>query len=299
MRWNVVELAENGRYAKLFRGFLLVMQHESEIGRVVIDEMSCLLLSAEQATLSKPVMVRLAEQGIPIVLCGKNYHPIAITLPYGIHHQSTRLLQQQINTTTPLKKRLWQQLVKTKIEQQRQTLTNCCPYNQTAAKQLERLATKVRSGDPENREAQASRLYWQALMGEGFRRQHSGGDFINSALNYGYTIMRAACARMTVAAGLNPALGLHHSNQNNPFCLIDDLMEIYRPLVDRTVYGLDSTSDTLAPEHKRALARLLQLSVLSGGKMTTINSSMQFLAFSLISSYEKKEASLQLPVFPE
>ena len=294
MRWNVVELAENGRYAKLHRGFLVVMQGEQELGQVIIDEMNCLLLTAEQSSLSKPLMVRLAEHGIPIVVCGKNYHPISITLPYSAHHQSTRILQLQISASTPLRKRLWQSLVKTKIDHQRQALQWCHPEKTRALRQLDRLSKKVRSGDPDNLEAQASRVYWQSLMGTDFRRQHDGNDSINTALNYGYTIMRAGCARAIVAAGLLPAIGVHHSNQGNAFCLADDLMEVYRPLVDFTVFNLESQKE-LSSETKRKLARLLQTDILFNEKNTTVSTSMQAIAFSLAKSYENGKMELQLP----
>lgn len=294
MRWSVVELAENGRYAKVFRGFLVVMQGDSELGRVVLDEMSCLLLTADQATLSKPVMVRLAELGVPIVVSGKNYHPIALTLPYSAHHQSTRVLRAQIACSMPLRKRLWQALVRCKIQHQRVALLRCCPDQSVKAMQLQRLASKVRSGDPENIEAQASKVYWRALMGEAFRRKTQGSDSVNAALNYGYAIVRAACARATVAAGLHPALGLHHANQGNPFCLVDDLMEVYRPVVDQLVFQL-KLGDELDVESKRRLAKSLQADIRHEGKVSTVSNSMQFLAASLVNSIESKRYELRLP----
>lgn len=296
MRWNVVELANNGRYAKLHRGFLVVMEGDAELGRVIIDEMNCLLLTAEQTTLSKPVMVRLAEHGVPIVVCGLNYHPISIVLPYGLHHQTTRVLQDQIAASKPLKKRLWQAIVKCKIRHQRQVLVYACPSQAAAAKRLARIHDDVRSGDSENAEAQAARVYWQALMGSDFRRRTQGGDGANIALNYGYSIVRAACARAIVAAGLLPTLGLYHRNQNNPFCLADDLMEVYRPLVDQCVFAMGNRQDDeLNSEHKRQLAKLLQTSITVKGEGTTVNTSMQTLAISLARSLESKRSELALP----
>lgn len=294
MRWNVLEIAQNGRYLKLYRGFILVMEDQEELGRVIIDELNCLVLSAEQATLSKQVIVKLAEHGIPIITCGTNYHPISITLPYSAHHQSTKVIHLQINTSQPLKKRLWQQLVKTKIYNQYRVLEYCDPAQSAEVRRLQRLSEKVRSGDPDNCEAQASRVYWQALMGSDFRRRPQSVDIENSALNYGYTILRAACARAIVAAGLNPSLGLHHQNINNPFCLADDLMEIYRPLVDLTIQTMD-LEDSLSPENKATLAKVLQADVTLNQETTTVNTSMQKLAQSLVQSLESKEVNLQIP----
>ncbi|GAB1262661.1 type II CRISPR-associated endonuclease Cas1 [Aurantivibrio plasticivorans] len=293
MQWNVLELAENGRYVKLKRGFLVVMSAEEELGRVTIDELCCLMLTADQATLSKPVMVRLAEEGIPIVVCGKNYHPIALTLPYSAHHVSTKILRQQIDASAPLKKRLWQVLVARKIEHQALVLEKL-DANEVVIKQLAKMSSKVGSGDPQNIEAQAAKVYWRAILGDEFRRNNDGEDFINASLNYGYSIIRAACARAVVAAGLTPSLGVYHKNQGNPFCLVDDLMEVYRPLVDFTVSKLPK-NNLVTPDEKRMLAKLLQADIKIDGAMTTVTGSMQKLAFSLVKSYQAKEVGLKLP----
>lgn len=294
MRWNILEIAQNGRYLKLYRGFILVMEDEEELGRVVIDELNCLMLTAPQVTLSKPIMVKLAEHGIPIVVCGENYHPIAISLAYSAHHQSNKVINLQINASLPLKKRLWQQLVKTKILHQYQVLKHCSPELTGQLSQLNRLINKVRSGDPENCEAQASRIYWQSLMGSDFRRQSQSDDIYNSALNYGYSILRAACARAVIAAGLNASLGLHHKNINNPFCLADDLMEIYRPLADLLIKNIE-LEDELTPANKIELAKILQADIRLNDEITTVNTSMQKLAISLVQSFNLKNPDLQIP----
>lgn len=300
MYWNIVELAENGRYAKVERGFLVVYKRQQKLGEVILDELSCLLISADQATISKPLMVRLAEQGIPVVFCGKNYHPISITLAYSHHHQSTRILGLQIAASTPLKKRLWQQLVTQKINNQMSVLKKSeSAQGKTPYKRLERLSLSVKSGDPENHEAQAAKLYWPALFGNDFRRIAKAGDFLNAALNYGYSVIRAACARATCAAGLQPALGLHHHNQNNSFCLVDDLMEPFRPIIDLVIikwFEEDTlTSDKLEPYHKAALAKVLTQDVSVSNTPTPVSNAMEMLAFSLAKSLEGKNAQLKLP----
>ena len=293
MRWNVLEIAQNGRYLKLYRGFILVMKDEEEIGRVVIDELNCLMLTAPQVTLSKPVMVRLAEHGIPIVICGDNYHPISINLAYSAHHQSNKVINLQINASLPLKKRLWQQLVKVKIRNQYLVLKHCSPELTGTLSQLNRLVSKVRSGDPENCEAQASRIYWQSLLGPDFRRQSESDDIYNSALNYGYSILRAACARAVIAAGLNASLGLYHKNINNPFCLADDLMEIYRPLADLFIKNI-TLEEELTPANKIELAKVLQADIKLNNEVTTVNTSMQKLATSLVLCFELKNPDLRI-----
>lgn len=296
MRTAVVELSQDGLYAKIHRGFLQIYEGDKKLGQVVIDDMACLILTAPQSTLSKTVMVRLAEAGIPIIISGSNYHPIAYSLPYSAHHQSTKILRWQIAASEPLKKRLWQQLVQQKIQHQRLVLSHQKPQTTTAQKRLQRLAQDTRSGDTTNCEAQAAKIYWQALLPENKKRDQEGTDFINSALNYGYAIIRAATARALCSAGLNPGLGLHHHNQGNPFCLADDLMEIFRPLVDFHVLQIPP-SESLQPEHKRDLARLLDWNLKLRDSETIVNTALQDIAYNLANSLSNKKAAIDFPTF--
>lgn len=294
MRWNVLELASNGTYLKLFRGFAVVMEDDNELGRVTLDELCCVLLTAQQTTLSKSIMVRLAELGVPIVVCGANFLPISMTLPLTANHLSTGVLGTQIKASKPIKKRLWQQLVKLKIYNQALVLQASKPEKTAKVAQLFRLAKKVKSGDPDNCEAQAARVYWQSLMGDTFRRQPDAIDTVNCALNYGYAVIRAACARAIVATGLNPSLGLHHKNKKNTFCLADDLMEIYRPLLDYEVQQM-TFDELLTSENKVTLAKILQVDIQQDSLITTVNTSMQRLATSVVKCLEDKHHALLLP----
>lgn len=296
MRTAVVELARDGLYAKIHRGFLQIYDGDVKRGQVVIDDMACLILTAPQSTLSKNVLVRLAEEGIPIIISGKNYHPVAYSLPYSAHHQSAKILRWQVTASEPLKKRLWQHLVQQKILHQHRVLSLLETDAGSALKRLQRLAQVTRSGDTNNCEAQAAKIYWQALLPEDTKRDQDGSDFINAALNYGYAIIRAATARALCSAGLNPSLGLHHHNQYNPFCLADDLMEIFRPLVDFHVMALEP-ADSLQPEQKRNLAKLLQWSLKFDGSQSIVNTAMQDMAYTLANSLKNKKACMVFPIF--
>ena len=308
MYWQTLELAENGRYARLDQGFIVIYAEQQELGRVVLEELSSVLVSAEQATLSKPLLVRLAEEGIPVVLCGSNYHPISIMLPYSVHHRSAQMLQAQIATSKPQQKKLWQHIIKAKIYQQRQALLNTNAKIQPGiSKRLQKLASTVGSGDPKNHEAQAARLYWKQMMGAEFSRQQQANDWVNSALNYGYTVLRAACARAIAAAGLQPALGIHHHNQRNPFALADDLMEPFRPYVDEIVLTLTNKrlsassskskvlSATLNVDDKQRLVKVLQCDLQVNKQCVALVNALSQLAYSLAAVYTKEQDQLVLP----
>tara|TARA_Y100000588_G_scaffold357583_1_gene414954 strand:+ start:188 stop:1096 length:909 start_codon:yes stop_codon:yes gene_type:complete len=279
---GLVEIAENGRHISTYRGFLKVSEQGNEIGRVPLDDITALILSAPQITLSKQAMVQLAERKAVIVTCGPNWHPISFTLPYGVHYESAGVLRDQIGASGPLKKRLWQQLVNSKIDNQIAILERHNADRKTIV-DLGVLRRRVRSGDPDNMEAQAARQYWPALMGRTFRREREAGG-INALLNYGYTVLRAATARAVCAQGLHPALGLHHGSRVNPFALVDDLMEPFRPMVDSIAHSGVGGETDLTVLKKRKLAAILQEDMLLNIGLSPVVNCLTRLAQSLTTS---------------
>ena len=154
---------------------------------------------------------------------------------------------------------------------------------------------RVKSGDPDNVEAQAARRYWHMLFGSDFRRDRFG-DMPNPLLNYGYTVLRAAVARAVVAAGLHPSLGIHHHNRANPMCLVDDLMEPFRPLVDYAVACLvRSGCEEMTAEAKRALAGILTVDMNADRGVSPLQTCLERAAQSLAQSFEDKTPSLTFP----
>ncbi len=290
---GIVEIAEDGRYLSIFRGFLKISVGDQELGRVPLDDIAALVLSAAQVSLSKTVITALLERKAVIVTTGRNWHPLGLTLSLDGHYGQAGILQDQINLSIPRQKRLWQHIVQAKISNQKNILERVQADPQVIT-ELGILLKRVRSGDPDNREAQAARHYWPALLGSSFRRERRLED-ANSFLNYGYAILRAATARAVVAAGLTPALGLHHRSQVNSFALVDDLMEPFRPLVDWKVAKMHTKEATLTPETKQVLVGILQMDLLSDKGSTPLINGLQQLAVSLVSCLRHKDASLALP----
>ena len=247
---RVLEIAEENRYLSLKRGFIVIQQGNEELGSVPLDDIAVLLLSAQGVTLTKNVINALSEKGCITIFCGTNYIPLSMVLPIASHTYFTKIIKNQINATEPFKKRVWQQIVIQKIKNQSLSLGYT---KKPEAEKLKMIADTVKSGDTDNREAYAAKLYWKALFGESFIRDKNG-DGINAFLNYGYAIMRAGMARAICAHGLLPALGIHHDNNLNQFCLADDFFEIYRPLVDNLVYKLwENEERELTPQNKKIL----------------------------------------------
>ncbi len=289
---SIVEIAQNGRHISLFRGFLKISENSEEIARVPLDSIHALLLNCHQATLSQNILLACADEGIPVILCGSNHHPTGIMWPVVGHHKQAGNQQAQLNAPRPLAKQLWKQLVTAKIIGQHQVLVGT---GNVLSNGLAEMARRVRSGDPDNVEAQAARRYWPLLMGKNFIRDVDGGG-ANSLLNYGYAVLRATVARAVIATGLLPSLGVHHHNRLNAFCLVDDLMEPYRPAVDYCVFHLvENGKSEVNQETKQQLVGVIEQTIIYASEQVTISNAVLRMAQSLTTSFVQNRPVLVLP----
>jgi CRISPR-associated protein Cas1 len=210
-------------------------------------DIAVLVTSHPQVSFTQAVLANLAASGGMFIVSNEKHLPAAMMLPLATHSTQTERFARQAAVSLPTRKRAWQQIVQAKLRAQARLLEEATGKDWG----LGPMAGKVRSGDPDNLEAQAARIYWQALFGQGapgeaFRRDPEGGG-INLYLNYGYAVLRAIVARALCASGLHPSLGVHHHNRYDTFCLADDLMEPFRPLVDRVVAHLCRAALAAAP----------------------------------------------------
>lgn len=293
---RIVEVADDRRHLFLSRGFLVVQDTEGErkeLGQVPLDDIAAVIANAHGLSYTNNLLVALAERCAPFVLCAANHNAVGMVLPIEGNYQQAKRYDAQIAANQPLIKRLWADIVKSKLQQQAAALEAAgAPYIP-----LQALVRKVRSGDPDNFEAQGARRYWGLLFGDDFRRDQQGGG-LNGMLNYGYTILRATTARSVVAAGLHPTIGLHHSNEGNAMRLVDDLMEPFRPVIDLKVWQLQKQGEsTITPETKRALVRTLYDDMQSSIGATPVMVCTQKLATSLAQVFLGEKDKLDLP-FP-
>jgi len=259
MQNRVVEITSDRAYLSLSRGFLSVKIYDKPAGQVAIEDMSALIIRGYGASLSVNICTRLAEANVPIVICGANQSPASVIWPISGHFAQGLHMQAHACANKPLLKRLWAQLIKEKVEAQAAVLIARGLDNSD----LMAMAARVKSGDIDNIEAQAARRYWPRLMGKDFKRGTGEGG-INAALNYGYTVLRAATARSILAAGLHPSLSLHHQSRGDALRLADDLMEPFRPWVDHSVSKIVADHEgkgdfELDPAHKATLVSVLNL----------------------------------------
>lgn len=288
---RIVDIATEGLHLSLFRGFLRVEKDRVEVGRVALDDVHAVIVHAHSVTWSGNIVAALAERGAPIVFCGGNHAPIAVTLPLVGHHAQNARMRAQIEASKPLTKQLWRRIVTAKISMQGSLLT---ARGVEGAEAFSFMARRVGSGDPENLEAQAARRYWPLLMGPDFRRDQDAVG-ANGLLNYGYAILRATCARAILAAGLHPTLGIQHSNRYNAFALADDLIEPFRPLVDALVETLHRQGiDQLTPTLKRRFARIIAFDVRVNDETSPVALAAVRLAQSLARAFENGRPDLAL-----
>ena len=289
---RVVDIATDGQHLSAHRGFLMVSKDREEVGRIPLDDVAAVIVHAHGVTWSTNLIVALAERGALMVLCGGNHAPVAVCMPLDGHHGQNARVRAQWEAGKPLAKQLWREIVMAKIDWQAAVLeARGIPRGA-----FDMLSRRVRSGDPDNVEAQAARRYWPLLMGEEFRRDRAAGG-INSLLNYGYTVLRSILARSVVAAGLHPSIGIHHANRGNAFALADDLVEPFRPLVDAMAAQLQVRGCLeVTPEVKRAFAGLIALDLPGENGVTTVTVASTRLTQSLSRCFETgKSSELLLP----
>ena len=296
---RIVEVADDRRHLFLSRGFMVVQDTEGErkeLGQVPLDDVAAVIANAHGLSYTNNLLVALAERCAPFVLCAANHNAVGMVLPIEGNFQQAKRFDAQIAANQPLIKRLWAEIVKSKLQQQAAALeATGAPFVPLSA-----LVRKVRAGDPDNFEAQGARRYWGLLFGEDFRRDQQGAG-LNAMLNYGYTVLRAATARAVVAAGLHPTIGLHHSNEGNAMRLVDDLMEPFRPMIDLKVWQLHKQGEgQITPDSKRALVRTLYDDMQTSAGATPVMVCAQKLATSLAQVFmgEKDKLDLPLPGLP-
>ncbi len=292
MRNRIVDIAEQPARLRIERR-QLVIDVEPEPARVPLEDLAVVVVSHPQVSYTQAVLSELAAQGGVFVTCDRSRMPVGLMLPLAGHSVQTERFRRQLELSRPKQKRLWQQIVRGKIAMHAVVLAESTGGDA----HLPALLSKVRSGDPSNVEAQAARRYWTALFGSDFRRDREAADH-NRLLNYGYAVLRAATARAICAAGLHPSVGLHHHNRYNAWCLSDDLVEPYRPLVDRAVVrlmqGREDVPD-LDGETRGELIGALTSAVVIAGAQRLLFDALARTASSLAAVVTGERNDLELP----
>jgi CRISP-associated protein Cas1 len=291
---KTIEIATPGTRLSVVHRQLMIERPETRTATVPIEDVGVLMIDDRRASYTQAVLVKLIEAGATIVVCGANHLPAGMMLPIDAHHALTERHLAQVEASAPARKQIWRALVGAKLTQQGHALD---AFGQTP-NGLGEMAKRVRSGDPDNLEAQGAQRYWPLLFGKDFRRDRAA-EGVNALLNYGYAIVRAAAARAVVASGLIPTLGVFHRNRSNPFCLADDLIEPYRPFVDWQVKTMINDLERIPSLDERptrtALLSLFNETVLVGGRKSPLLLAIEASAASLARALTGEDRTLALP----
>jgi CRISPR-associated protein Cas1 len=277
----------------------LVISYPEELGleskTVPIEDIGMIVIDHAQISIGHALLSSLLENNAAVVCTDSKHMPAGMFINFNGNTLTAEIHQAQMEASLPLKKGLWQQTVETKIRNQAILLALYAqPYEDIYA-----LSKKVKSGDADNREGNAAAIYWRRLFDPdlGFKRGRYE-DAPNNLLNYGYAILRATVARSLVGSGLMPSMGIHHRNKYNAFALVDDIMEPYRPYVDRLVCVIiDSDVDysELTPAIKKELLQVPVLDVVIDGERSPLTVATQRTSASLARCFKGESRQIVYP----
>lgn len=280
----------------LHNQMIIELKEGSGVHQAPIEDIGIVILDNRQITLSVALIDKLLAGNVALITCDEMHHPTGMMLNLDGHSLQTQKFQAQIEASQPLKKQLWQQTIEAKIRNQAAVLNS----ERIAPKYLLELAKTVKSGDSDNCEARAAGYYWKNIFPDflNFKRERYGSP-PNNLLNYGYAILRALVARNLVGSGLLPTLGIFHRNQYNAYCLADDIMEPYRPYVDKVVCDIVRMHGLyldMTPDMKQQLLGIPVLDVKMEGKNSPLMNAIQRTTAALAQCFEGKRKKI---IYPE
>jgi len=292
---RIVEISRARTHLSIRYGQLIVKQEGQQVSSIPCEDIGVLLVDHRGVTYTHSVFTELLRCGAAVVLCSGNHHPTGMLLPIESNTLQTERFRQQIEAKEPVKKKLWKQIVRAKIKHQAKLVGR----DSDVYKSLMALRDRVRSGDPDNIEAQASRKFWPVYLQDGKFRRDINGTPPNNMLNYGYMVMRAAVARALCSAGLLPSLGIHHRNRYNAFCLADDMLEPFRGFVESKVREICEGEGVASELDQRIKARLLEVlyePVVIGGFKGPLMVGLHRTMASLQRCFAGEQKGLDLPM---
>ena len=262
------------------------------IRTVPVEDIGFVLLENQQISITMPLLNALADNNAAVIVCTDKMMPNAMLLNLDSNSVQGERYRDQINASEPLKKNLWKQTVEAKIRNQAALLDKL----DKDGSQLKPYWQNVKSGDADNREGIAAKIYWDALFGDDFMRYRTGGS-PNEMLNYGYTVLRAAVARSLMGSGLFPAFGIYHRNRYNAFPLADDIMEPYRPFVDEIVFDLYANGeDELNKDVKAEILKLLYVDTVFDKVTRPLDLGLSVTTSSLAKCFSGEQKKIMYPL---
>ena len=287
MTWRTI-LVEDSEKLRLKLDNILI-EKESKEYIIPLSDISIIVLDGQTTSITTRLLTAISKHNIGLVTCNHEHHPIGMYHGFYTHSRASKMLQKQINLSERFKEQLWTQIIKFKIENQKQVL-ELCYKNEVTIDKLEDYIESVQHYDKTNREGHAAKVYFNEMFGMTFTRDDKNNVF-NAGLNYGYAILRAHLARLIVGYGLTPALGVFHRSEYNAFNLADDLIEVFRPFVDYLVYEMMYKEEYFTRYHRLQLVDMINHRCVYQNGTYTLQDTMKKFVIDILSAYEDEEIS--------
>jgi len=276
---------------RIEKGYLLIEQEE--IQKFTLNDITTILVETTQCSVTSSLLLRLLQEDISIFFCNEKHQPALSVLPIVKNSHKSGILQEQIHFPKRATKRIWQKIIKQKIANQMEVLKKV-GASKTLIQEMNKLRGSTEEGDITHCEAHAARIYFGHLFPKDEKRHDETP--INSALNYGYAIVRGKISQVLILHGLEASLGVWHNNIRNAFNLSDDLIEVFRPMIDFLVFSNVWESEDLGKEDKIKLLSILQAPCMLNGAKTRVVTAIDELVISYLRCLRKKSAAhLKLP----
>lgn len=256
------------------------------------DDIAVLYLDFYSIRISNSVLKECGKHNVVVLISDEKHLPSLQALPFAYNNrQAKRAMIQAKHVGDDISKTWWKQIVQARIGTEIHTL-HMCGYMNTET--LSRYRAEVLPGDTSMVEAKAARLYWNALFGNTFKRHQQGAeDYINSCLNYGYAIIRAAMARGIASYGLIPAFGMGHTRADNPFNLVEYLMEPFRFLIEQYVY--EHQEGVFNSKARANMLSIFDTTIIIQGREHRVFSAMEYMIQSYCRVLENTALDIYMP----
>lgn len=283
MGWRIIYI-EEAMNVRLYLDNIKIEKNSMEI-TIPLTDIHSLVIDNQKVTMTVPLINKCAEYNINLVLCSIEHMPKSLIQPYSGNFQTPILLKRQLEWDENLKAKLHRKIIQNKINNQIDLL-KYLNLNDEVIGKLIQFCLEVNDGDTLNREGLSAKMYFRLLFGKDFKRFED--DVLNIGLNYGYSILRSQISKTIIAKGLLPSIGIFHKGYNNPFNLADDIIEVYRPLIDCYVFNNLKDAIIFKRDHRLDLIKLSTTDVYIKGVKQTLLNSINIFIDAILSVFNEK-----------
>ena len=270
------------------------IENNKQVNKISLKDILAIIIENCRCKITGILQLRLSEKNIPLIICNEKHQPVLHSLGLYNHFQVTMRINEQVNWLDIKKDEIWEKIVIQKIKNQRNLLQFLEKSESTVSKlkMYEENISKEKK-EVEHQEAIAARMYFQELFGKNFKRFNDDG--INSALNYGYALLRSLISSKIVAKGFHPSLGIHHKSQLNNYNFADDIIEIFRPMVDYVVYFNQKEEAELSKELRQNLLLILTQKVYWKNKKYELSQVIDYFLDNIRNYFIDENVKIEIP----